>query len=119
MKERINIMNFPTAKDLRTISEDVSINDGNEVLYNEYLEDLKKSLIDMAFKKNREIYVPYRYVSNSYYGELALMSRRGYLDVNYSEKVFKMLSANGYEYYHYLSNSGFSRKGQCRIWIKE
>ena len=111
-------MDFPTANDLRKISEDVSKTDGNEVLYKEYLEDLKEWLTDMALAKNRRIYIDYR-TSDSYYGQLKLIRHGGYLDDNYTKKVFKVLDDNGYEYYHYNATSIFSRKAVCEIWIKD
>lgn len=111
-------MDFPTAKDLQKISEDVSKNDGNEILYNEYLEDLKERLTNMALAKNRAIYVDYR-TSESYYGQLKLNRHDGYLDDNYTKKVFKMLDDKGYAYYHYSTTFIFSRKAVCEIWIED
>lgn len=110
-------MDFPTAKDLQKISEDVSENDGNEALYNEYVEDLKALLVDMARTKNNKIYVTY-WNSGSRHGELALLSKRGYLDANYTKKVFKMLDDSGYHYIQYGASSIFSRKALCKIWIE-
>ena len=111
-------MDFPTASDLRKISEDVSKTDGNEALYKEYLEDLKERLTNMALAKNKRICVGYR-ISESYYGQLKLIRHDGYLDDNYTKKFFKMLDKNGYEYYHYDATSIFSRKAVCEIWIKD
>jgi len=118
LESEIKMANFPTAKELINMSNNVSKNDGNEALYNEYLEDLKELLTNMALTKNREISITYGYLANSGYGELALISKRGYLDANYTDKVFKMLDDNGYYYYQYAPDSIFSRKGLCKIWIE-
>lgn len=110
-------MNFPTARDFQEISEGVSKNDGNVALYDEYIEDLQNLLVNMASTKGREIYLSYREISGSPYGELQLLSRKGYLDVNYTAKVFNMLRENGYGSYVYRLPSIFSKNGKYKIYI--
>ena len=110
-------MNFPTVIDVQEISENVSKNDGNAALYDEYIEDLQNLLVNMARTKSRDIYLNYREISGSPYGELQLLSRKGYLDVNYTAKVFDMLRENGYGSYLYKSPSIFSKNGKYKIYI--